>query len=764
MPLPTRPSNFTLHVICRNPVASLALASLILLGVAASPPSALCDVSPGLSAVLDGHEVPLPTLSVDMETRLQGDLASVTVTHTFENPYTTPIHARYVFPLPSDAAVHAMRFISGDQMIEAEIHPKVEARAVYENAKERGNQAALVEQHRPNVFTQEVANLTPGAPIQVELEYAHAVKKSHGDYRFHFPMIVGPRFLPLALPGGSAGAPTRAPGEPEALEVGVWSLPASAKVASPERVDSERVSVRIELDGGLPIQWLESPSHDLVVEREGPSKRVIELADGRTLDNQDFELHYRLEGDDVAAGVTTYSEDRQGFLSLLFEPPTDATRRSDRAARARLRARLLGQHVGHPAGRVEALHAPYALSGLRQRRLVSHHPLQRRRDRVERAAAARDAEQRSRMASVTSMRSTAAGAPTWRVGSAPRSRPRSPRTALRLVVFLTDGYIGNDIEIIRLLEQERGDARLFSFGIGNSVNRFLIEEMGRVGRGAARIVRPTEDAEIAADELVERLDAPVLTDIEIDWGDAPRSSTPFRARSPIYSWARPCACIARYLTGPGTHARRFMAGIAGRPVVQLPLELELPALRRPVCRGKALPIVWARSQIEDRMIAYRTPGPRTSTSATQSRTRSRRSASRIALMTRWTSFVAVAKPVVNPGGHGDRRTSRSRKVAGVPDSAYPPSALPHGPGEASIAPTVIGPPPRTRTTPAGAPPTCSHSRDRASRVRCQAMSSSEFHGARDPSPPRGSRSRDRTLRPSALWWRARCGTLEASGG
>jgi Ca-activated chloride channel family protein len=301
---------------------ALALFAGALLASASRGAAEPGEIAPCLAAIVDGREVALPVLKLDVAARIQGDLATVTLTQLFANEYTVPIHARYVFPLPADAAVYAMRLVSGDQMIEAEIRPKPEARAVYESAKKRGNQAALLDQHRPNVFSQEVANLVPGAPVRVEIEYAHAVEKTGGDYHFVVPTIVGPRYVPSARQGESAGAPTREPGEPEALEVGVWNLPASAPVAPPESVDRERLGISIHLDAGTPIRWLVSPTHRVVIDQPDESRAVIRLADERTQDDRDFELHYRLAGDSVTAGVTSYGEDEGGFISLLIEPPT----------------------------------------------------------------------------------------------------------------------------------------------------------------------------------------------------------------------------------------------------------------------------------------------------------------------------------------------------------------------------------------------------------------------------------------------------------
>jgi Ca-activated chloride channel homolog len=655
-----------------SPRLLAGMAALIALAAASLAHGEPGDVGPSLTAIVDGREVALPVLKVDVAARIQGDLATVTITQTFANEYSVPIHARYVFPLPSDAAVYAMRLVSGDRMIEAEIRPKPEARAVYESAKRRGNQAALLEQHRPNVFTQEVANLVPGAPIRVELEYAHAVEKSGGDYRFHVPTVVGPRYLPPAHQGDDAGTPTREPrepGEPEALEVGAWNLPASAPVASPESVDRARVGLRIELDAGMPIRSLASPTHRIAIDRPDEERAVIGLADDRMPDDRDFELHYRLAGDTIAAGATAYAQAGGGFVSLLLEPPE---RVADQAVARREMVYVLdcsGSMAGTPIEASKRFMRK-SLAALRPGdsfRIIrfsdsanewSASPVDATPDAIAAGLAYVDGlegEGGTEMASGI------------RAAFAP---PVAPGT-LRLVVFLTDGYIGNDIEIVRLLESRRGDARLFSFGVGSGVNRYLIQEMARVGRGAARIVRPDEDADAAADELTQRLASPVLTDIEIEWGGAPVEDV-YPSQVPDLFAGQTVRVMAHYLE-PGRHRVVIRGRVAGRSVA-LPVELDLPATNTGSLDRSALPILWARSQVEDLMIEYLSPA-----SGQAQRDSIEREVTELGLAhrlaTQWTSFVAVAKVVVNPGGEGSDADVAVPQAHGVPDSAYPPGAL-----------------------------------------------------------------------------------------
>lgn len=671
----------------RNAPLLIVCTLLISLGIVAAS-RADDAMAPELVAVIEGKEVPLPSLRSDFEANLQGDLATVRVTQTFENPYDQPLHARYIFPLPEDAAVYAMRMTSGDQMIEAEIREKQQARAVFENAKERGNQAALLDQHRPNVFTQEVANLMPGLPIRVELEYAHVVEKSSGAYRFHIPTVVGPRFVPVAASDDEQGAPTRKDGELAPLEIGAWNLPSSPPVAAPDEVDAERISIRVTLDAGMPIQSIHSATHPLLVEREseGEGKRTISLASTRTLDNKDFELHYQLAGERVAAGLTTHLEGTDGYLSLLIEPPAAA---SDREITPREMVFVL-DCSGSMAGVPMAASKRFMRRTLEGMRPADSFRIIRFSDAAtewsERPMRATRANLRAGLRYVEGL--SGMGGTHMSGGIRAAFAPRAEPGVLRIVVFLTDGYIGNDIEIVRLLDDQRGDARLFSFGVGNSVNRYLIEEMARVGRGAARIVRPSDDAELAADELVERLAAPVLTDIAIDWGDA-RVDAVYPAAIPDLFLGQTVRVMGRF-EGSGRHRVRLHGRIGG-DLVTMPLDIDLPAAgtRGEGPDARALPIIWARSQIEDRMIEYIKPNLMPyERDEIENEVTDLGLAHR--LMTKWTSFVAVAKPVVNPGGRGKHADVAVAQVEGVPDTAYPAEALRQGQG-GPMAPGKGGP-------------------------------------------------------------------------
>jgi Ca-activated chloride channel homolog len=620
------------------------------------------DLGGHMEGMVHGQSVDLPLLKTEMEAWVDGDLASVVLVQEFSNPHDAVMHARYIFPLPTDAAVHDMEMVVGDRVIRAEIQQADEAKQTFETAQAEGKQAALLTQHRPNVFTQEIANLRPGHAIRVEIHYAHPVPRRDGEYRFVFPMVVGPRYLAAAAP---------LDGEPEPLEIGQWNLPASPPLAHPDRIDSDRVSIEVHLDGGVPVRGVASRSHALAVSTVDERRREITLVEGRTIDNQDFEFSYDLAGDGAVAGVTAWRGDPRepGVLSLIVEPPVDAPASDITAREIVFVLDCSGSMSGIPMEASKRL-VRRSLEGLRPTDFFRIIRFSSGASEFEdRPLAATDANVRRGLSYVDGLHGT--GGTEMAHGIRAALDPAPAAGAMRIVVFLTDGYIGDEASITRLIQAKIGDARLFSFGVGNGVNRFLLEEISRAGRGVARIVRPDEDEALAADRLMERLESPYLTDVWIDWGEAEGNvydATPVEL--PDLFLGQPLRVLARY-DRPGTFLVTVHGLMAGKPVT-LPVEIELP---RGEIEGaptaEALPITWARAQVEDRMHAYTAPWTHA-----DERDDLERQVTELGLehrlVTQWTSFVAVDEEiVVDPVAAAD---AAMRDVAVPPVQGVSPAA------------------------------------------------------------------------------------------
>ena len=639
-------------------------------------PEAIADVNPGGSVEADvgGQRLVFPLLRTDVDVDIQGDLAQVKVVQTFSNPLREAVHARYLFPLNKDAAVHHMSMQVGNELIRAQIERVEVAERKFDAAKKEGRAAALLKQHRPNMFTQEVANLMPGLPIRVEIQYAQTVPKVDAEYELVVPLVVGPRFQPQGSgeppPVSDDVVPVAAEGAP----FGQWELELlpSYPPVIPDEIGADRVGLHIVVNAGVPIQAIESPTHAVSVDDSSPYRNEVVLTEGRTIDNRDFVLRYALGAAEPQAGVLAHMDERGGFFSVLIEPPAAPAQTQILPREMVFVLDCSGSMSGTPMAASKAFMRA-ALEGLRPTdsfRIIrfsdsatefSATPLPASASNVRRGIAYTD--------SLAGMGGTMMSSGIRQALAVP-----TPRDAVRIVVFLTDGYIGNEFEILRLIENRLDDARLYAFGVGTGVNRYLLSEMARVGHGFARYMDPTEDIGEVAETLAMRLDAPVLTDIEIDWGDMPvEDVTP--ALVPDLFAGESVRVQGRYRE-PG----RYHIGVRGRAPghqANLRLEVALPD-EASTSGGEAIAAIWARSAVRDAMHALITPAPRRSDGASDDNLKARVTQLGLDynLVTRWTAFVATSEQVYNTSS-ADTKTHDVPlpMVKGVNNNAYPAASF-----------------------------------------------------------------------------------------
>lgn len=152
---------------------------------------------------------PCPLQHTDVDVQVSGFLSRVNLTQTYHNPYESKIEAVYTFPMSHRSAVDRMTMTIGDRVVVGEVKEREAARQIYEAARKQGYVAGLLEQERPNIFTQSVANIEPGAQVVVSISYVEVLQSREGTYTFDFPMVVGPRYIP----GAPTGSPSIVPAE-----------------------------------------------------------------------------------------------------------------------------------------------------------------------------------------------------------------------------------------------------------------------------------------------------------------------------------------------------------------------------------------------------------------------------------------------------------------------------------------------------------------------------------------------------------------------
>jgi Ca-activated chloride channel family protein len=295
----------------------IAVASSVLLAAAhgnAEPP----PVPGGELKILapDGSAIgTCPLKKTEVEANIAGFVSRVRIRQIFHNPSDQKIEAVYVFPLPHDAAVDDMVMTIGDRRVVGQIKPREEARDIYEAARAAGHVASLLDQERPNIFTQSVTNIEPGAQVVIEISYVETLKYEDGTFEFVFPMVIGPRYMPGKPTGkqGSGWAPDTTQ-VPDASRI-------SPPVALPGKRAGHEISLTVHLDTGMQLFDLESELHKVKVEMAGPGRATVTLQNETEIPNKDFILRYRTATEEIGDAVLSHTDERGTFVTLILQPP-----------------------------------------------------------------------------------------------------------------------------------------------------------------------------------------------------------------------------------------------------------------------------------------------------------------------------------------------------------------------------------------------------------------------------------------------------------
>ncbi len=548
---------------------------------------------PHLQTTVDGREQQLPLVHTHVSAYITGYVAEVEVSQTYDNTFEHPIEAVYIFPLPENSAVFAMKMAIGERVIESEVQRRAEARRTYEEARRSGHTSALLEQERPNVFTQKVANIAPGTQVEIVLRYLQTLTYDAGEYEFVFPMVVGPRFFPgEALSRAPSGSGT----QPDTTMV-----PDASRVSPPYLGAGTRsghdISLEVTVDAGLPVRSYEVPTHDVEVAPAGDGPLLLRLAPHARIPNRDFVLHYHVAGKEPAATLLAHNGEEGGFFTLIVQPPeldVDAL-----VGRRELIfvVDVSGSMSGVPLSMCQDA-MEHAIAGMRPVDTFNVITFAGRSGQVfESPRPANDTNVRQALAYV---RSLSAGGGTYMADAiaAALSVDVEPGRN-RYVFFMTDGYVGNEGKILELTDayvrglDARGQkTRVFGFGVGSSVNRYLIDGLGKSGRGLALYATTREDPTLAVNAFYGVIDHPVLEDLAIDWGDV-HAEEVYPARLPDLFATRPLVVHGRY-SGSG-RATVILRGKSHGQFMQLPLEVDLP----PYTSGtSAHEVLWARAKVD----------------------------------------------------------------------------------------------------------------------------------------------------------------------
>ncbi len=586
---------------------------------------------------------PLRHTRVDVD--VDGPMAQVQVEQTFENPFDEPLEAVYVFPMSAEAAVNAYEIHIGERVIKGEIRRKEEARRAYEEARAAGHTAGLLEQVKPNVFIQSLANIAPREEIRVVFRYVELLRFEDTSFELVYPMTIMPRYLPSStsdprpVGGHAAGQPA------SGAQPGATSVP----YAAPQRSGHD-IEVFVHVDAGVPVGAVESPSHRVLVSQEDKTTVSVELDPGDRIPNKDLVLRWDTAGESTLVGLLTHASRGEGFLAMMVQPKADYFEGDITAREVILLVDVSGSMSGPPLqhakgvahGMIDTLNdgdtfniITFASVAMEMER----HPI--------------SGDDRGRSLGHAYLDSLHAGGGTEINSGIQRALDRPPVGGrVRMVYVLTDGGVGNDDEVLGQLRHPEGENRIFTVGIGPSPNRYLLDRLAEEGRGFASYITLNEEVTGLVDELVKRTAWPYLVDLDLDWGGLDvHGLTP--AILPDVFAGLPVAFAARY-SEPGVGTVSLQARRAGKEV-----EIQLPVALPDTEDRPAVAYLWARRRIKELMAAqYGHEDPRIVAEITSL-------GLEFSLVTAYTSFVAIDNERVVEGGPGVRVDQPSEHPEGV---------------------------------------------------------------------------------------------------
>lgn len=562
----------------------------------------------------ENAQIPLKETRTDVQ--ISGAIAHVKTTHVYQNLGAKPIEAKYVFPLSTRAAVHKMQMSIGNRTINAKIFERQQAQKVYNTALSEGKRAAKLDQDRPNVFQMAVGNIMPDDEIVIDIYHTEMLVPINGQYQFVAPAVVGPRFI----------------GESNVNEES-FNMPYSAKGIS----DSFEFDMTVSINAGMVIQSVSSSSHKVNINYSDVKTAEVFLSkSNENPANSDFILNYNLRGNKIQSGLLLYQHGDENFFSYQMEPMNKVKLENIPSREYIFIVDVSGSMNGYPLEVSKEL----MRNLLCNLRLTDRFNVQLFASSSTVFSPTSVEANAQNIEAATRFLSEGQGGGGTRLLSALKEAYKLPRNDVgssRSMVVITDGYISVEKEAFELIRNNLDSANVFTFGIGSSVNRYLIEGMAKVSNSESFIATTKAGAQYVAEDFKEYIATPLLTQIKIkaagfDMYDVYPQTVP-----DVFA-ARPITVYGKYRGNP--KGKLIVTGYQGNRKIKQEFKVSNGKLSR---KNKALRYLWARKKIEE-LDDYKklfNDDVKDSVIAL---------GLKYNLATNYTSFVAVDETVVNKNG------------------------------------------------------------------------------------------------------------------
>ncbi len=499
-----------------------------------TPVQRLSDVNQGSLLFKDanGGFVQAPTLHTDINVSVSGMIARATVRQTFTNPQDLWVEGVYVFPLPEDAAVDHLNMIVGERIIEGQIKERDEAKRTYEKAKSQGKKASLIEQERPNLFTNSVANIGPREEITVEIQYQQVLHYESNEFRLRIPLAITPRYIPGQIPLDlvqTHESITQFNGMGWAMNTD--RVPDASRITPPIHADQEEkinpVSLTIKLTPGFPLAKLESAYHEIESTQQDETT-IITFKNKRVFADRDFELSWAPQATHAPkAALFSEKVGEDDYHLIMVLPPQTQNSNTQRLDREVIFIIDTSGSMGGTSIDQAKQSLQLALDNLQRNDKFNIIEFNSDYDMLFRNSEKASTRNLRRARQYVSALEASGGTNMYPAIEAALKNQQESHY-VRQIVFLTDGSVGNESELFKLINTQLQNSRLFTVGIGSAPNSHFMKKAAQFGRGSYTYVGNTNEVKTKMADLFRKLENPLMSNINADFGQAKTDSYPRR--------------------------------------------------------------------------------------------------------------------------------------------------------------------------------------------------------------------------------------------
>ncbi len=458
------------------------------------------------------------SLTTNVEMDINGLTARVRVEQSFKNNQDKWVEGEYQFPLPDKAAVDHLSMQIGERIIVGEIKEKKEAKKTYQQAKISGRKASLIEQQRPNLFSNSIANIAPYETIKVIIEYQQEINYQRKDgFSIRFPMTITPRYQPSQHTQIFTEEFDQGEGFlGKANQASLLPVNFSRDNSASEEKEN-LVTLSIQLDSGIPLQSLTSPSHKIYNQQKTEREYEIQFSQQQVVADHDFILNWKPMGTlKPRAALFTERKAGENFISMMVMPPTLEDQVNNNIARETV---FVIDTSGSMSGESMKQAKNALIFGLSTLSRNDEFNIIQFNSTAEKLFdSSKSASRTNLQIAINYVNSLNADGGTEMYSALQMSLENQGNSnVLRQVIFLTDGAVSNEAELFKLIDSNLGDSRLYTVGIGSAPNAFFMKKAARFGRGSFTFIANIKESQQKIQELFDNISRPQLTHIDVKW-------------------------------------------------------------------------------------------------------------------------------------------------------------------------------------------------------------------------------------------------------